>query len=260
MTTPVTRADRERALVAMCGSLDNSLLFERRWLEGTDATVETNDHRAVLGQLDRVAAAIAEARGGASVASAGDGREVWILEDEHGHVHGEFYDEQADAEKDALEVKAIAVRYVPAANPVESLPKFREGEMVDVYDRANGHVVNTCEVMTSKFRDGHYVYALKGKPAFYSEDFLRLAKPVESLAAWTKGSGSDLPEQAWAYVAHPEYGVNLAQHSYYEDSEPGVAAERVWNWVLYDVGTAVPRDEVTHYLLLGPLPQPPETP
>jgi len=66
------------------------------------------------------AIADAEARGAqARPVEAGEGREVWIIEDEHGHCTGEFYDEREPAEQDALALKGVAVRYVPAPSAVQ---------------------------------------------------------------------------------------------------------------------------------------------
>jgi hypothetical protein len=53
-------------------------------------------------------------------------REVWIIEDEHGHCYGEFYDEQEPAEQDAKAlIGARAVKYVPEQPALSSA----QGEM-----------------------------------------------------------------------------------------------------------------------------------
>jgi len=75
---------------------------------------------------------------------------------------------------------------------------------------------------------------------------------------WIAGCGADLPENTWAYVNHPVYGVQLAQCKCYEDGEFDEGEPAAVAWLLHDLRKVVPRTEATDYQLLGAKPLPPE--
>jgi len=136
---------------------------------------------------------------------------------------------------------------------------FREGESVEVFDRDNNRVIDTARVTAVVWRSDHFVYALEGKPGFYSEGFLRLADHrgsgvgevtrlkrriraiVDSWERWVRG---DLSEE--------EFTGTVAEAQRELSSLPAGGSgvgEGAWAVAVLDAWAALDDD---HYYVCGP--------